>query len=83
VGILMQYDGAKNAYFLSHSKWTFFEIPIVGWFTPSFHGFHRRNCKIPSKYTIFLKSMISGLQGININILSRLVANVFILNEEV
>jgi hypothetical protein len=33
--------------------WTFCEIPIVGWLTPSFHGFHRRKCKIPSKY--FLK----------------------------
>jgi hypothetical protein len=33
-------------------EWTFCEIPIVGWFTPSFHGFHRRKCKIPSKYTI-------------------------------
>jgi hypothetical protein len=26
--------------------WTFCEIPIVGWFTPSFH---RRQCKIPSR----------------------------------
>jgi hypothetical protein len=49
------------------SKWTFCEIPIVWWFTPIFHGFHRRKCKIPSKYTIFLKKYdLSGLRRINI-----------------
>jgi hypothetical protein len=60
-------------------KWTFCEIPIVGWFTPSFHGFHRWKCKIPSKYTIILKSMISGLW--RINMWERLHTNVFILTK--
>jgi hypothetical protein len=55
-----------------YSLWTFCEIPIVGWFTPSFHGFHRRKCKIPS-----LKSMISGHW--RIKMWARLHTNLFIL----
>jgi hypothetical protein len=55
---------------------TLCEISIVGCFTPCFHGFHQGK-KIPSKYTIFLKSMISGLWIINI--WARLVTNVIIL----
>jgi hypothetical protein len=48
------------------------------WWLPGHHGWlwHRQRRKIPSKYAIFLKSMISGLR--RINMWARLHTNLFI-----